>query len=71
MLTIIWFVQTRSTDLLLLKLLLIFDFVFITWGIKDTAREVIASSSEAEEEREEHPKQDGEKDPDFSKVIRL
>ncbi|XP_037534462.1 ubiquitin carboxyl-terminal hydrolase 48, partial [Nematolebias whitei] len=34
---------------------------------RDTAREMIASSSEAEEEREEHPKQDGEKDPDFSK----
>lgn len=27
-----------------------------------------ASSSEAEEEKEEHPKVDGEKDPDFSQV---
>ncbi|XP_013885848.1 ubiquitin carboxyl-terminal hydrolase 48 isoform X1 [Austrofundulus limnaeus] len=33
---------------------------------RDPAPEVIASSSEAEEEREEHPKVDGEKDPDFS-----
>lgn len=27
-----------------------------------------ASSSEAEEEKEEHPKVDGEKDPDFAQV---
>lgn len=39
------------------------------WETKDPAPEVIASSSEAEEEREEHPKVDGEKDPDFSQVI--
>ncbi|KAM9364177.1 ubiquitin carboxyl-terminal hydrolase 48 isoform 1-T2 [Pholidichthys leucotaenia] len=34
--------------------------------IKDAAPEMNASSSEAEEEKEEHPKVDGEKDPDFS-----
>ncbi|XP_074505051.1 ubiquitin carboxyl-terminal hydrolase 48 [Sebastes fasciatus] len=34
--------------------------------IKDTAPELNASSSEAEEEKEEHPKVEGEKDPDFS-----
>lgn len=27
-----------------------------------------ASSSEAEEEKEEHPKEEGERDPDFSQV---
>uniref|UniRef100_A0A3Q3GMV3 Ubiquitin carboxyl-terminal hydrolase 48 n=1 Tax=Kryptolebias marmoratus TaxID=37003 RepID=A0A3Q3GMV3_KRYMA len=36
---------------------------------RDAAPEVIASSSEAEEEREEHPKVDGEKDPDFSQIM--
>ncbi|XP_075996333.1 ubiquitin carboxyl-terminal hydrolase 48 isoform X2 [Genypterus blacodes] len=34
--------------------------------MKEAAPELNASSSEAEEEREEHPKVDGEKDPDFS-----
>ncbi|XP_049895283.1 ubiquitin carboxyl-terminal hydrolase 48 isoform X1 [Epinephelus moara] len=34
--------------------------------IKEAAPEMNASSSEAEEEKEEHPKVDGEKDPDFS-----
>lgn len=34
--------------------------------MKDAAPELNASSSEAEEEKEEHPKVDGEKDPDFS-----
>ncbi|XP_068598995.1 ubiquitin carboxyl-terminal hydrolase 48 [Brachionichthys hirsutus] len=33
--------------------------------IKEAAPELTASSSEAEEEREEHPKEDGERDPDF------
>uniref|UniRef100_A0A4W6BWW8 Ubiquitin carboxyl-terminal hydrolase 48 n=1 Tax=Lates calcarifer TaxID=8187 RepID=A0A4W6BWW8_LATCA len=36
--------------------------------IKEAAPEMNASSSEAEEEKEEHPKVDGEKDPDFSQV---
>uniref|UniRef100_A0A3Q3G0C9 Ubiquitin carboxyl-terminal hydrolase 48 n=1 Tax=Labrus bergylta TaxID=56723 RepID=A0A3Q3G0C9_9LABR len=36
--------------------------------IKDAPPEMNASSSEAEEEREEHPKPDGERDPDFSQV---
>lgn len=36
--------------------------------IKEAAPELNASSSEAEEEKEEHPKVDGEKDPDFSQV---
>uniref|UniRef100_UPI0037E73434 ubiquitin carboxyl-terminal hydrolase 48 isoform X2 n=1 Tax=Semicossyphus pulcher TaxID=241346 RepID=UPI0037E73434 len=34
--------------------------------MKEAAPELNASSSEAEEEREEHPKVDGERDPDFS-----
>ncbi|XP_042262689.1 ubiquitin carboxyl-terminal hydrolase 48 isoform X1 [Thunnus albacares] len=34
--------------------------------IKEAAPELNASSSEAEEDKEEHPKVDGEKDPDFS-----
>ncbi|XP_026163574.1 ubiquitin carboxyl-terminal hydrolase 48 isoform X1 [Mastacembelus armatus] len=34
--------------------------------VKEGAPEMNVSSSEAEEEREEHPKMDGEKDPDFS-----
>uniref|UniRef100_A0A3B4ZBK7 Ubiquitin specific peptidase 48 n=1 Tax=Stegastes partitus TaxID=144197 RepID=A0A3B4ZBK7_9TELE len=34
--------------------------------IKEAAPELNASSSEAEEEKEENPKMDGEKDPDFS-----
>uniref|UniRef100_A0A671W659 Ubiquitin carboxyl-terminal hydrolase 48 n=1 Tax=Sparus aurata TaxID=8175 RepID=A0A671W659_SPAAU len=34
--------------------------------VKDAAPEMNASSSEAEEEKEEHPKVDGERDPDFS-----
>ncbi|KAM7006281.1 ubiquitin carboxyl-terminal hydrolase 48 isoform 2-T2 [Tautogolabrus adspersus] len=34
--------------------------------VKEAAPELNASSSEAEEEREEHPKPDGERDPDFS-----
>ncbi|XP_029358401.1 ubiquitin carboxyl-terminal hydrolase 48 isoform X4 [Echeneis naucrates] len=34
--------------------------------VKEAAPEINASSSEAEEEKEEHPKIDGEKDPDFS-----
>ncbi|KAF7650639.1 hypothetical protein LDENG_00122900, partial [Lucifuga dentata] len=34
--------------------------------MKEAAPELTASSSEAEEEREEQPKVDGEKDPDFS-----
>lgn len=37
--------------------------------MKDAAPEVNASSSEAEEEREEQPKLDGDRDPDFSQVI--
>lgn len=36
--------------------------------MKEAAPELNASSSEAEEEKEEHPKIDGEKDPDFSQV---
>uniref|UniRef100_A0A665TDW0 Ubiquitin carboxyl-terminal hydrolase 48 n=1 Tax=Echeneis naucrates TaxID=173247 RepID=A0A665TDW0_ECHNA len=36
--------------------------------VKEAAPEINASSSEAEEEKEEHPKIDGEKDPDFSQV---
>uniref|UniRef100_A0A7N9AZX7 Ubiquitin carboxyl-terminal hydrolase 48 n=1 Tax=Mastacembelus armatus TaxID=205130 RepID=A0A7N9AZX7_9TELE len=36
--------------------------------VKEGAPEMNVSSSEAEEEREEHPKMDGEKDPDFSQV---
>ena len=36
--------------------------------IKEAAPELNASSSEAEEDKEEHPKVDGEKDPDFSQV---
>lgn len=36
--------------------------------IKEAAPELSVSSSEAEEEKEEHPKLDGEKDPDFSQV---
>lgn len=36
--------------------------------IKEAAPETNASSSEAEEEKEEPPKLDGEKDPDFSQV---
>jgi len=39
--------------------------------IKDATPELNASSSEAEEEREEHPKVDGVRDPDFSQVITL
>ncbi|XP_027135392.1 ubiquitin carboxyl-terminal hydrolase 48 [Larimichthys crocea] len=34
--------------------------------IKEAAPEMNASSSEAEEEKEEHPKEEGERDPDFS-----
>ncbi|KAM9361476.1 ubiquitin carboxyl-terminal hydrolase 48 [Symphorus nematophorus] len=34
--------------------------------MKEAAPELNASSSEAEEEKEEHPKVDGERDPDFS-----
>lgn len=44
----------------------------LTWRptqtIKEAAPELTASSSEAEEEKEEHPKVDGEGDPDFSQV---
>ena len=39
--------------------------------IKEAAPELNASSSEAEEEKEEQPKVDGEKDPDFSQVSPL
>lgn len=39
--------------------------------IKEAAPELNASSSEAEEEKEEHPKVDGERDPDFSQVSPL
>lgn len=42
-------------------------FVFCT-KVKKVATEINASSSEAEEEREEQPKVEGEKDPDFSQV---
>ncbi|KAF7209006.1 ubiquitin carboxyl-terminal hydrolase 48-like [Nothobranchius furzeri] len=38
-------------------------------GMKDAAPELNASSSEAEEEREEHHKLDGGTDPDFSQVL--
>uniref|UniRef100_A0A8C9YXK0 ubiquitinyl hydrolase 1 n=1 Tax=Sander lucioperca TaxID=283035 RepID=A0A8C9YXK0_SANLU len=37
--------------------------------IKEAAPELNASSSEAEEEKEEHPKMDGEGDPDFSQIM--
>uniref|UniRef100_A0A671W7C8 Ubiquitin carboxyl-terminal hydrolase 48 n=1 Tax=Sparus aurata TaxID=8175 RepID=A0A671W7C8_SPAAU len=37
--------------------------------VKDAAPEMNASSSEAEEEKEEHPKVDGERDPDFSQIM--
>uniref|UniRef100_A0AAX7UQQ2 Ubiquitin carboxyl-terminal hydrolase 48 n=1 Tax=Astatotilapia calliptera TaxID=8154 RepID=A0AAX7UQQ2_ASTCA len=37
--------------------------------IKEAAPELSVSSSEAEEEKEEHPKLDGEKDPDFSQIM--
>uniref|UniRef100_A0A7N8Y9E3 Ubiquitin carboxyl-terminal hydrolase 48 n=1 Tax=Mastacembelus armatus TaxID=205130 RepID=A0A7N8Y9E3_9TELE len=37
--------------------------------VKEGAPEMNVSSSEAEEEREEHPKMDGEKDPDFSQIM--
>uniref|UniRef100_A0A665T3M0 Ubiquitin carboxyl-terminal hydrolase 48 n=1 Tax=Echeneis naucrates TaxID=173247 RepID=A0A665T3M0_ECHNA len=37
--------------------------------VKEAAPEINASSSEAEEEKEEHPKIDGEKDPDFSQIM--
>uniref|UniRef100_A0A8D3C0I1 Ubiquitin carboxyl-terminal hydrolase 48 n=1 Tax=Scophthalmus maximus TaxID=52904 RepID=A0A8D3C0I1_SCOMX len=37
--------------------------------IKEAAPEMTASSSEAEEEKEEHPKVDGERDPDFSQIM--
>jgi len=36
--------------------------------IKEATPELNASSSEAEEEKDEIPKVDGEKDPDFSQV---
>lgn len=36
--------------------------------IKEAAPEMNASSSEAEEERDDHQKIDGERDPDFSQV---
>lgn len=36
--------------------------------MKESAPEMNASSSEAEEEKEDQPKMDGEKDPDFSQV---
>lgn len=36
--------------------------------LKEAAPEMNASSSETEEEKEEHPKVDGERDPDFSQV---
>ncbi|XP_055364877.1 ubiquitin carboxyl-terminal hydrolase 48 isoform X6 [Betta splendens] len=36
--------------------------------MKEVAPEMNASSSEAEEEKEDQPKMDGEKDPDFSQV---
>ena len=36
--------------------------------VKDTAPEMNVSGSEAEEEREEPTKVDGERDPDFSQV---
>lgn len=39
--------------------------------IKEAAPELTASSSEAEEEKEEHPMLDGERDPDFSQVSQL
>uniref|UniRef100_A0A669DNH7 Ubiquitin carboxyl-terminal hydrolase 48 n=1 Tax=Oreochromis niloticus TaxID=8128 RepID=A0A669DNH7_ORENI len=37
--------------------------------MKEAAPELSVSSSEAEEEKEEHPKLDGEKDPDFSQIM--
>uniref|UniRef100_A0A8C4HJQ3 Ubiquitin carboxyl-terminal hydrolase 48 n=1 Tax=Dicentrarchus labrax TaxID=13489 RepID=A0A8C4HJQ3_DICLA len=37
--------------------------------IKEAAPELNASSSEAEEEKEEQPKVDGERDPDFSQIM--
>lgn len=36
--------------------------------IKEAAPELTASSSEAEEEKEEQPRVDGERDPDFIQV---
>uniref|UniRef100_A0A3Q1DG67 Ubiquitin carboxyl-terminal hydrolase 48 n=1 Tax=Amphiprion ocellaris TaxID=80972 RepID=A0A3Q1DG67_AMPOC len=36
--------------------------------VKEAAPELNASSSEAEEDKDEHPKMDGEKDPDFSQL---
>lgn len=36
--------------------------------VQETTPEMNASSSEAEEEKEEQPKVEGEKDPDFSQV---
>lgn len=39
--------------------------------LKEAAPEMNASSSEAEEEKEEQPKVDGDKDPDFSQVSSL
>lgn len=36
--------------------------------VKEAAPELTASSSEAEEEKEEHVKVDGEGDPDFGQV---
>uniref|UniRef100_A0A8P4KAJ1 Ubiquitin carboxyl-terminal hydrolase 48 n=1 Tax=Dicentrarchus labrax TaxID=13489 RepID=A0A8P4KAJ1_DICLA len=39
--------------------------------IKEAAPELNASSSEAEEEKEEQPKVDGERDPDFSQVSKM
>uniref|UniRef100_A0AAQ5X8V2 Ubiquitin carboxyl-terminal hydrolase 48 n=1 Tax=Amphiprion ocellaris TaxID=80972 RepID=A0AAQ5X8V2_AMPOC len=37
--------------------------------VKEAAPELNASSSEAEEDKDEHPKMDGEKDPDFSQIM--
>ncbi len=36
--------------------------------LKDGTTKMNTSSSEAEEERDEHPKADGDRDPDFSQV---
>lgn len=61
----------RAIDLQLLMQSLNYLCVYTfssTQMIKEAAPELTASSSEAEEEKEEHPKVDGERDPDFSQV---
>lgn len=51
--------EMRSTEFILLS---------SAQMIKEATPELNASSSEAEEEKDEIPKVDGEKDPDFSQV---